>query len=145
MKKKTYAEQLKDPRWQKKRLKILERDYFMCTICLDDETTLHVHHLKYNKIAPWDIDDKYLTTLCEHCHENIEALKKEYGKEFNYKKVKHYKSTGWIKGGRVMFSSISGHLSMRMFDIDGEYIVGYNFNRDLKDIRRLINNALKNG
>ena len=30
-----YSEKLKDPRWQKKRLEILERDNFRCQYCGD--------------------------------------------------------------------------------------------------------------
>lgn len=42
-----YIEKLRDPRWQKKRLQILERDGFACQSCYDTETTLHVHHCTY--------------------------------------------------------------------------------------------------
>lgn len=62
-----YSEKLSDPRWQKKRLKILERDGFKCCFCDDKETTLHVHHKKYNG-QPWEAKNKDLETLCEHCH-----------------------------------------------------------------------------
>lgn len=65
-----YAQKLKDPRWQKKRLDILNRDSFSCQKCFDDKNTLHVHHIKYFKgKEPWDIEDRYLITLCESCHE----------------------------------------------------------------------------
>lgn len=63
----TYTEKLSDPRWQKKRLQVLNRDGFACTFCGDTKTTLHVHHEKYNK-EPWDAELAYLTTLCKHCH-----------------------------------------------------------------------------
>ena len=43
-----YAEKLKDPRWQKKRLEILERDAWVCQKCFDTKSTLHVHHRIYN-------------------------------------------------------------------------------------------------
>ena len=69
--KKTYADKLKDPRWQKKRLLVLERDGWECQYCGAKDKTLHVHHKKYNKgKPPWEIDDKYLITACEECHEN---------------------------------------------------------------------------
>jgi hypothetical protein len=65
-----YRKKLLDPRWQKKRLKILERDEWECQHCGDDESTLHVHHLCYLKgYEPWDYLDKMLITLCESCHE----------------------------------------------------------------------------
>jgi hypothetical protein len=66
--KKTYSDKLKDPRWQKKRLEVLNRDKFVCQCCYDDSSTLHVHHLKYNNCDPWDIESNYLITLCEDCH-----------------------------------------------------------------------------
>ena len=66
----TYSDKLKDPRWQKKRLKILERDNWACVLCSDHESTLNVHHVEYNfKKDPWDYDNKYLWTLCNKCHE----------------------------------------------------------------------------
>jgi len=63
-----YAEKLKDPRWQKKRLEVMERDGFACRDCLDDKSTLNVHHCHYSKGDPWDTDSKFLMTLCEDCH-----------------------------------------------------------------------------
>ena len=45
----TYSEKLKDPRWQKKRLEIMDRDNFICQLCGDSETTLNVHHKRYLK------------------------------------------------------------------------------------------------
>lgn len=69
----TYAEKLRDPRWQKKRLEILERDKFTCRVCKDKTRTLHVHHIRYLKDRdPWDYKEFYLVTLCEKCHEKEE-------------------------------------------------------------------------
>lgn len=70
----TYSEKLKDPRWQKKRLQILNRDNWTCQKCLDKETTLHVHHLEYNG-NPWEVDNNKLITLCDDCHDIIEEFK----------------------------------------------------------------------
>lgn len=71
-----YSELLKDPRWQKKRLEILQRDEWTCKYCKSDTKILHVHHVKYiNGACPWDYPDKYLLTLCEDCHEEEESLK----------------------------------------------------------------------
>jgi transcription elongation factor Elf1 len=65
----TYSEKLKSPKWQKKRLEILQRDNFNCRNCGDTESSLHVHHIKYiANTDPWDYDEKYLLTLCESCH-----------------------------------------------------------------------------
>jgi 5-methylcytosine-specific restriction endonuclease McrA len=44
-----YKEQLLDPRWQRRRLEILQRDEFTCQKCLSKDKTLHVHHIDYIK------------------------------------------------------------------------------------------------
>jgi len=65
-----YAEKLLDPRWQKKRLEILERDGWQCQYCGDTKTTLHVHHHFYDKTGdPWEMASHLLVTLCAPCHE----------------------------------------------------------------------------
>jgi hypothetical protein len=75
-----YREQLKDPRWQKKRLKILERDGWKCTECGNDKMELQIHHLKYHG-SPWEVDDAYLKTLCANCHSKESNQPKKYNKE----------------------------------------------------------------
>jgi hypothetical protein len=66
---KQYLQKLKDPRWQKLRLKVLERDEFCCQRCFDDTSTLHVHHRYYVPGQdPWDSLPDSLITLCESCH-----------------------------------------------------------------------------
>jgi 5-methylcytosine-specific restriction endonuclease McrA len=66
----TYSEKLKDPRWQKKRLQILERDGWTCQDCWTTSKTLHVHHKFYiPNTEPWDYDNAALVTKCETCHE----------------------------------------------------------------------------
>jgi hypothetical protein len=62
-----YKEKLKDPRWQKKRLEIFNRDKFACICCGSKEKELQVHHLKYLG-NPWDVDNIHLETLCKDCH-----------------------------------------------------------------------------
>ncbi len=65
--KKTYVEKLRDPRWQKKRLEILERDKWTCQNCRATNKTLNVHHkIYYSTIKnPWDYSNNILVTLCE--------------------------------------------------------------------------------
>jgi hypothetical protein len=71
----TYEEKLKDPRWQKKRLRVFERDGWKCTKCGTQEETLHVHHKKYVRDGePWDVPSSQLVTLCSECHENLTEL-----------------------------------------------------------------------
>jgi len=71
----TYAEKLKDPRWQKKRLKVFERDNWRCVYCNDENLTLHIHHERYEGNNPWDTPDEYLKTVCSPCHEFLEIVK----------------------------------------------------------------------
>ena len=72
-----YAEKFKDPRWQKMRLQVLERDMWCCQICYDNESTLHIHHRYYKKGAdPWDYPMEALVTLCEDCHQSERADRK---------------------------------------------------------------------
>lgn len=78
-----YAEKLKDPRWQKKRLAVLERDGWKCNFCDDKDSTLHVHHKVYNSCDPWDIELDHLLTLCENCHETETKDIKTSIHEFN--------------------------------------------------------------
>lgn len=64
-----YLAKLRDPRWQKKRLQIMQRDEFTCQKCFDSTTTLNVHHNFYQKnTEPWDYPDFALVTFCAECH-----------------------------------------------------------------------------
>lgn len=75
--KKTYGELLRDPRWQKKRLKTLEAADWKCEHCGGGKETLNVHHRSYKKGAdPWDYEDAELQVLCEKCHLSFHNYKK---------------------------------------------------------------------
>jgi len=64
-----YKDQIKSPKWQKRRLEILKRDEFTCQECGNKDQTLHVHHKHYNKGAKiWEYEGWELTTLCDDCH-----------------------------------------------------------------------------
>lgn len=74
-----YTEKFKDPRWQKKRLKILERDKFKCQECGSKKDTLHIHHKYYeNDKDSWEYPDTALITLCEFCHKMEQSGKKDF-------------------------------------------------------------------
>jgi len=63
-----------DPRWQKMRLEIMQRDDFTCRDCRDKEKTLNVHHAYYVKgRRPWEYPAFSLETLCRDCHEERHA------------------------------------------------------------------------
>ena len=81
-----YSEKLKDLRWQKKRLEILNRDGFRCQECLSDKITLHVHHRRYVPyIMPWEYPDSDLITVCENCHSKDKIAKDKAAKEISLK------------------------------------------------------------
>lgn len=69
MKKQSYQDKLKSPKWQKKRLEIMKRDKFKCKVCGRDNEMLHVHHSYYDRnLNPWEYSNDSLITLCEKCH-----------------------------------------------------------------------------
>lgn len=72
---KTYLEKLQHPKWQKKRLKILERDNWKCIYCDNEEKQLQIHHLKYTEKLPHNEPDINLVTVCCDCHKIVEYLK----------------------------------------------------------------------
>lgn len=77
-----YNELLKDPRWQQKRLEILNRDNWACCKCGETQETLHVHHKYYLAgRLPWDYSGNVLITLCHRCHKEEEDCK-EHLNEF---------------------------------------------------------------
>ncbi len=69
----TYSEKLQDPRWQKTRLKVLERDNFTCICCGETTKQLHVHHCYYvSKRDPWEYHRNTMVTLCFDCHKSVD-------------------------------------------------------------------------
>lgn len=66
----------RDPRWQRKRLEVMNAANFTCQECKATDVTLNVHHKIYHKgHDPWDYKDKELVCLCERCHECWHMLK----------------------------------------------------------------------
>lgn len=111
-----YAEKLKHPKWQKKRLEVFERDGFSCQLCKDKETTLHVHNKYYvNFNDPWDYPMDAFATLCEHCHTEVEFAKKE---GIDFENISVYKCDRWSNGCVIMFLTdrVSGVTVMRIYD-----------------------------
>jgi 5-methylcytosine-specific restriction endonuclease McrA len=92
----TYAQDLLHPKWQKKRLKIFERDKFTCQMCHSKIKTLSIHHKEYLKgKKPWEHPNRLLITLCQPCHEiagskltlkkKLSSLEARMTKKFNRK------------------------------------------------------------
>lgn len=141
-----YSEQLKSPKWQKKRLEIMQRDNFTCQLCGDKETTLNVHHINYIYSKKcWEYKNKELITLCEHCHKEVEILKKDY-KINNIEKISIYKSTEWENNLRIMFISV-GFLIIKIYNSIDKLVVSLDFIDfvELKTISNMISKILKKG
>lgn len=92
MAEKSYLEKLKDPRWQKLRLQVFERDDFSCIECGSTKNTLNVHHIDYKGNNPWETPISLLTTLCESCHEEETVALKKAEKKL----IKKLKSIGFM-------------------------------------------------
>lgn len=67
-----YYEKLKDPRWQKRRLEIMQKRGWKCESCTcgeKDGRQFHVHHLYYvSGRSPWSYPDWAFAVLCDPCH-----------------------------------------------------------------------------
>jgi hypothetical protein len=75
----TYAEKLKHPKWQKIRLRILQRADFECEDCGSAEKSLHIHHGYYERgREPWDYPEESLHCLCEDCHAKADQHRSEF-------------------------------------------------------------------
>ena len=91
MAKSDYFQKLKDPRWQKKRLEILQRDDFTCQNCQSKNNELHVHHKYYiYGNDPWDYQNSALIVLCKECHEE-----EDYYKESSQILIRNLKKCGF--------------------------------------------------
>ena len=101
----TYWEKLKDPRWQKMRLKAMEKADFCCERCGDAEATLNVHHKEYLKgREPWEYHEKQLAVLCENCHEYLHSREDFLKKVCSYLHVDGPNSRdeiAWFIGGLI--------------------------------------------
>lgn len=69
-----YSEKLKDPRWQRKRLEVFNRDEFKCRVCHDTSQTLHCHHRYYVPgREPWEYPSVCYLTVCKPCHDGMKV------------------------------------------------------------------------
>jgi hypothetical protein len=72
-----YHQQLRDPRWEKLRLEVLQRDDWRC----QEPACAHRHNARVMLVVhhkqclpgrdPWDYPAENLITLCEKCHDRI--------------------------------------------------------------------------
>lgn len=109
----TYAEKLKDPRWQKKRLEVLNRHNFTCEYCGATELTLHVHHRYYiSGRMPWEYPDFCYQVLCFQCH----------GMEPEFQEMRRQEGTPLFELWEVGLD----HFGERIFDMFAEESVASN-------------------
>lgn len=76
-----YNEQLADPRWQRRRLEIFNRDNWTCQSCRDKTTQLEIHHVEYwPGKQSWEYPDDMLITVCRNCHgkEQVRCKHEQY-------------------------------------------------------------------
>ncbi len=135
----SYSDDLKDPRWQKKRLEIFERDQFSCQICLDTTSPIHVHHLTYEKgKRPWEYDDSNFKTLCVDCHQAISDHRKLYVTEDGFDAMR---ATG--NGDKIHISYSHGEILIKFFrPIESLRLTSPSLK---KIVHFIINNWLKDG
>lgn len=118
----SYTEKLKDPRWQKKRLEVMNRDNFTCQKCGATDKPLVVHHKTYERCfgRPWGCPDSDLITLCEDCHENVH---KRAPRILYYVKVP----------GANAYNGMIRKESVKLEDIDAIMLNADNFFKDYED------------
>jgi hypothetical protein len=108
----TYSQKLKDPRWQRRRLQVLEAANWKCERCEAADKTLHVHHNFYrSKSEPWEYPSHAFAALCEECHELAEVDRRELQSciesiyEAEFAAVNLHSALGLLKGLR-MFNAL---------------------------------------
>lgn len=77
-KRSTYSEKLQDPRWQKLRLEIFQRDKWACSNCGATDKPLHIHHGYYQfGREPWEYERASLYSYCQDCHADADNAREE--------------------------------------------------------------------
>lgn len=70
-----FWEKYRHPKWQKRRLEMLESAGYCCQQCSAEDKTLHVHHRRYFRGRdPWDYPDELLKVLCQECHQEVSEI-----------------------------------------------------------------------
>jgi len=134
MEKEDYAKLLKNPKWQRKRLEIMQRDNFECKKCRGSDVELNVHHKEYIKGKnPWEYEDDNLITLCVYCHQEIELLKNsEYIKQFHQKNIPFkdiiiYQDNHSEEGLRITIIVYGNDILLKGYNADNEEVFRWCF------------------
>jgi len=120
----------KDPRWQKKRLEVMQQASFRCESCESDTKTLNVHHKSYKKNRnPWEYEEHELECLCEDCHNVKHEVKSRLDTVLH-----DFKTLNWSskKPEDELLGFLEGRLAdtflnTRTYVISHEYLQGYCF------------------
>jgi hypothetical protein len=73
-----YADLLKDPRWQRLRLEVMDRAGFKCELCGNGKLELNIHHKRYRAGAkPWEYELPELLCICLDCHQKLHGITPE--------------------------------------------------------------------
>ncbi len=117
-----YWKKLKDPRWQRKRLEVLELADFTCEQCGSKTETLHAHHKIYRKgREPWEYELWELSCLCDSCHETWHMLKDVISEllveldETGIRALAGYGQALSLEAGASAYSRIGSTSAMRAF------------------------------
>lgn len=130
-KKTKYSDKLKDPRWQKLRLRVFERDEWTCQICFDQESQLKVHHKYYIQGKdPWDYPLDAFVTLCEKCH----AEEWENRPEAEYALIRALKEKGFFAAD--LQSLAEGVRKMELLHSDEIVASAYEWALETPEIQR---------
>lgn len=122
--KSSYGALLRNPKWQKTRLQIMQRANFACERCGDKESTLNVHHKNYKQGRnPWEYENNNFVCLCERCHEKIHEQKQMINNLLPYSELDFLE----ILSGSISVqcnSSYVGSLHPRVFLEESEIDLG---------------------
>jgi hypothetical protein len=138
----TYAEKLKDPRWQRRRLELLEAANWKCCECEAADKTLHVHHNFYrSRTQPWDYPAHAYRVLCEDCHSAAESQRRELSDliEQQYENDHDIAAIiGFLKANKMLCSGGAQNATLRGFG----QLWGFAkfFEGDPRDLKNMLKN-----
>ena len=99
MRRMTYQEQLKDVRWQRRRLEIFQAFGYRCEDC-GVQSDLQIHHCHYDPgLMAWEYPNELLMVVCDGCHvkrfqlEN--SVKREISKRMRFLKPAQLEKGAW--------------------------------------------------
>lgn len=73
-----YEIYINSPRWKEKRVKVLERDNYLCQSCLEQEAT-EVHHTNYTNAGCEPLFE--LVSVCNACHLTLTSQSRYQNKQ----------------------------------------------------------------